>query len=135
MTPDQYEALDPEAKKQIEVRRSGLDPEIQSFLRQVRDANKDSRDRVNELHRRVGLYVVGVRIDGIKEQHLGFPQITSYLDDVQEYILSHLEDFTEDSAKQDSSGASQLRLERRSILLPSTPSISWWTTRISRELR
>ena len=111
MTPDQYEALDPEAKKQIEDRRSGLDPEIQSFLRQVRDANKDSRDRVNEMHRRVGLYVVGVRIDGIKEQHLGFPQITSYLDDVQEYILSHLEDFTEDSAKQDSSGSSQLRLD------------------------
>ncbi len=111
MTADQYEALDPEAKKQIDVRRSGLDPEIQSFLRQVRDANKDSRDRVNEMHRRVGLYVVGVRIDGIKEQHPGFPQITSYLDDVQEYILSHLEDFTEDSAKQDSSGLSQLRLD------------------------
>ncbi len=111
MTPDQYDELDPEAKKQIEARRSGLDQDVQSFLRQVRDANKDSRDRVNELHRRVGLYVVGVRIDGIKEQHLGYPKITSYLDDVQEYILSHLEDFTEDSAKQDSSLSSKLRLE------------------------
>ena len=57
------------------------------------------------------LYVVGVRIDEIKEQHLGFPQITSYLDDVQEYILSHLEDFTEDPAKQDSSGVTQFRLD------------------------
>ena len=111
MTPDQYDGLDPDAKKQIDVRRSGLDQEIQSFLRQVRDANKDSRDRVNELHRRVGLYVVGVRIDGIKEEYLGFPQIASYLNDVQEYILSHLEDFTEDAAKQDGSGPSQIRLE------------------------
>ena len=111
MTPDQYEELDPETKKQIEIKRSGLDEEIQSFLRQVRDANKDSRERVNELHRRVGLYVVGVRIDGIKEQHLGFPQVASYLDDVQEYILSHLEDFTEDSAKQDSAVSSAIRLE------------------------
>ena len=77
----------------------------------MRDANKESRDHVTDLHRRVGLYVVGVRIDGIKEQYLGFPQITSYLDDVQEYILSHLEDFTEDPAKQDPTGLAQLRLD------------------------
>ncbi|HTY62272.1 MAG TPA: ATP-binding protein [Acidobacteriota bacterium] len=111
MTPEQYDELQPEAKKRIEAKRPGLDQEIQSFLRQMRDANKDSREKVNELHRRVGLYVVGVRIDGIKEQHGGFPQIASYLDDVQEYILSHLEDFSEDSAKQDSAASSAMRFE------------------------
>lgn len=111
MTPEQYEALDPEAKKQIETRQSGLNQEIQAFLRQVRNVNKESRDRINDLHRRVGLYVVGNRVDGIKEEYAGFTQVTSYLDDVQEYILSHLEDFTEDSSKTDPAAASQLRLE------------------------
>ncbi|MBN1570453.1 MAG: AAA family ATPase [Acidobacteria bacterium] len=111
MTSEQYEALDPEAKKQIETRQTGLNQDIQSFLRQVRNINKESRDKINELHRRVGLYVVGGRVDGIKEEYIGFPQVTSYLDDVQEYILSHLEDFTEDSAKSDAAAASQIRLE------------------------
>jgi predicted ATP-dependent protease len=111
MTSEQYEVLDPEAKKQIETRQTGLNQDIQTFLRQVRDINKESRDKINDLHRRVGLYVVGGRVDGIKDQYLGFPQVASYLEDVQEYILSNLEDFTEDSAKSDSSVASQIRLE------------------------
>jgi predicted ATP-dependent protease len=111
LTPEQYEILDPEAKKQIDIRRSGLDQDVQAFLRQIRDANKDSRDKINELHRRLGLYVVGIRIDGIREQHAGFPKVIAHLDDVQEYILSHLEDFTEDSAKQDATGSAQMRFE------------------------
>jgi predicted ATP-dependent protease len=112
VSSEQYELLDAETKKQIELRRSGLDPDIQSFLRQVRDVNKDSRDKINDLHRRVGLYVVGSRIDGIKDQNSGFPLVIAYLDDVQEYILSHLEDFTDDGSRQDSSSSpSQIRLE------------------------
>ncbi len=111
MGPEQYEALDPEAKKQIEQRRSGLDQNIQAFLRQVRDANKESRDQISELHRRVGLYVVGIRIDGIRDQHAGFPSVIAYLNDVQEHVLSNLEDFTEDSPKPDAAGAAQIRLE------------------------
>ncbi len=111
ISSEQYEALDAETKQQIESRRSGLDRDIQAFLRQVRDVNKDSRDRINDLHRRMGLYVVGSRLESIREQHAGFPPVISYLNDVEEYILSHLEDFTEDSAKPDSTAASQMHLE------------------------
>jgi predicted ATP-dependent protease len=111
ISPEQYEMLDQATKQQIEVHRTGLDNEIQSFLRQVRDINKNSRDKVAELHRKVGLYVVGVRVEGIKEQYTGFKQILAYMDDVQDYILSHLEDFTEDSSKQDSPTSAQIRLE------------------------
>jgi predicted ATP-dependent protease len=111
LSPEQFEQLQPAARTEIEQRRAGLDADIQTFLRQVRDINKESREKVVELHRKVGLYVVGARIDGIKEQHAEFPQVISYLDDVQDYILSHLEDFTQDAAKQDPSGSAQIRLE------------------------
>ncbi len=109
--PEEIDSLDEATKKGIEKRRAGLQDDINTFLRQIRDVNKASRDKVNELQRRVGLYVVGLRIDGIKEQHAGFSQVTAYLDDVQDYILSHLEDFTEDSQKQDPSHAAQPKLE------------------------
>jgi len=111
ISAEEYEALDPEAKKRIEEGRSGLDQEIQAFLRQVREANKESHDRISNLHRRVGLYVVGSRIDGIKEQYSGFPQVVGYLQDVQEHVLSHLDDFREDTEKSESTGSSQLQLE------------------------
>jgi lon-related putative ATP-dependent protease len=111
MSPEQYEALDAEAKKQIETRRSHLDPDIQSFLRQVRDAGKESQEKLADLHRRVGLYVVGIRIDEIREQHAEFPAVVSYLQDVREHILSNLEDFTEDAPKPDSGGLPQMRMD------------------------
>lgn len=111
LSSEEYAALDAEIRQQIDERRAGLDPEIQSFLRQVREVNKDSRDRINELHRRVGLYVVGGRLEVIRDKHAGFPPVIAYLNDVEEYILSHLEDFTEDPAKADSSAPSQIHLE------------------------
>jgi predicted ATP-dependent protease len=106
LSAEQFELLDPAAKSELEQRRAGFDHDIQSFLRHVRELNRESREKMAELHRKVGLYVVGARIDWIKEQHAGFPQINSYLDDVQNHILSHLEDFLQDATKQDSSGSS-----------------------------
>ena len=107
---EDYEKLDQQTKLQIEQRRSGLDHDVQSFLRQVRDLNKENRDKINEIHRKLGIYVVGGRIDWIKEQHAKFPKVIEYLDDVKEYILSHLQDFTDDSSKEESA-SSQIHLE------------------------
>jgi len=109
--PEQFEALDEATKKDIETRREALQQDINGFLRQVRDINKMSRDRVNELNRGVGMYVVGMKIESIKEQHANLPKVLSYLEDVQDYILSHLDDFTEDSQKQESSAPTKVSLE------------------------
>jgi len=111
ITPEQYEVLDEATKKEIERRRAELQQDINAFLRQVRDVNRESREQVNELNRRVGMYVVGTRIEGIREQFGSFPHVAAYLDEVQNHILSHLDDFSEDSQKQESSAGSQIKLE------------------------
>ena len=102
ISPEQFEALDAKDKKRIEKKREILNAEIQSFLRQVREINKKSRDKVGELRRKVGLYIVGIHVDEIKEQYADFQQICTYLEDVQDYILTHLEDFNESTQKQNS---------------------------------
>ncbi len=111
ITAEQYEVLDEGTKKEIERRRAELQQDINSFLRQVRDINRESRDQVSELNRRVGLYVVGTRIEGIREQFGSFPRVTAYLDDVRDHILSNLEDFTEDGQKSESPVSPQIKLE------------------------
>lgn len=108
---EQYETLEEEEKKRIEKKRGELNPEIQSFLRQVRDINKDSREKVAKMRRKVGLYIVGVRIDEIKEQYEEFPKVIAYLEDVQDYILTHLEDFGESAQKQGPSETMQILME------------------------
>jgi len=113
ISAEQFEALEDETKRAMEKQRTALQSDINNFLREVREVNKASREKVNELNRRVGLYVVGVRIEEIKEQYSEIPQVVSYLDDVQDYMLSHLEDFSEKSQEPDASPATQLKLENQ----------------------
>jgi lon-related putative ATP-dependent protease len=100
-TQEQYDALEDETKNSLETRRQALQQDINAFLRQVRDINKRSRDQVNELNRQIGNYVVGGRLEGIKEQFSTSPGVNSYLEDVRDHILSHLDDFTDDGQKQE----------------------------------
>ena len=118
ISAEQFEALEDETKQEMEKRRTALQSDINNFLREVREVNKASREKVNELNRRVGLYVVGVRVEEIKEQYSDIPQVVSYLDDVQDYMLSHLEDFSEKSQEPDASPAAQLKLEISGGTLP-----------------
>jgi predicted ATP-dependent protease len=111
LLPEQYEMLAAEMKEQIDLRRAGLDQDVQTFLRQVREVNKESRDKISDLHRQVGLYVVGGRLEAIREEYAAFPLVIAYLKDVEEYIVSHLEDFTENSSKTESSGATKISIE------------------------
>jgi lon-related putative ATP-dependent protease len=98
-TPEAYDQLDTAIKQQFETRRGELQDDINAFLRKMRDTNKASRDKAAELQRGVGLYVVNGKVDSIREQFADFPQVSAYLDEVQDHILSHLEDFTEDGVK------------------------------------
>lgn len=111
VSPEQYQALDEAIKAGIETKREALQQEIDAFLRQVRDINKASRDQINEMNRRVGMYVVGMKIENIKEQHAHLPKAIAYLDDVQDYILSHLDDFKDDGQKQETPPTGKLSLE------------------------
>jgi lon-related putative ATP-dependent protease len=111
ISPEQFEVLGEETKQEMEKRRTALQSDINNFLREVREVNKSSREKVNELNRGVGMYVVGVRVEEIKEQHSDIPQVVSYLGDVQDHVLSHLEDFSEKSQEPDASPATQLKLE------------------------
>jgi predicted ATP-dependent protease len=108
---EQYETMDVDDKKRIEQKRGDLNPEVQSFLRQVREINKESRDKVGELRRKVGLYIVEIRIEEIKEQYADFAPVVAYLEDVQDYILTHLEEFTEDAQKQSTPEPMQVLME------------------------
>lgn len=109
--PEEYEGLDDKLKKQIENKQALLQQDVNGFLRLVREINKSSRDRIDELKRRVGLYLVGGKIEELKEQYADFPGVGTYLDDVRDYILSHLEDFSEEGQRPDPSAGGQVKME------------------------
>lgn len=111
ISAEQFELLDDSVKREIEHRRAEMQGDVNNFLRQVREVNKTSREKVLDLNRRVGLYIVGARIEEIREAWPETLQVQSYLQDVQDHILSHIEDFTDDGPKQESQQSGAIRLE------------------------
>jgi hypothetical protein len=79
ISAEQFEALEDETKQAMEKQRTALQSDINNFLREVREVNKASGEKVNELNRRVGLYVVGVRIEEIKEQYSRFQSFHTWM--------------------------------------------------------
>src|SRR5439155_4499073 len=89
ISPEQYAKLDEQSREEIESRQEAVQPDINVFLRRAQEINKASREKVNELRRRIGMYVVGDKIEGIKALNAGLTRVQAYLDEVRDQILSH----------------------------------------------
>lgn len=92
-TQEEYEALPNEEMEKIETVGKELSEKLNDVLRKVRDNEKETRDRMGQLDRELGLSALGHHIEPLKEKYADFPKVVQHLDAVQEDILNNLEDF------------------------------------------
>jgi len=93
LTEEEYEKLDPHAKKKIEKIGKDLQEKLDDAIRHVREKDKDVKNRLSELERQVALSSVGHGIDELKNKYKDNSAALNYLEDVKEDILENLEDF------------------------------------------
>jgi len=93
LSEEEYESLDPKVKKKIEEIGKQLQDKLDDVLRIVREEEKKVKNRMNQLEREAALSSVGHRIDELKNKYRDNPGVLSYLEEVKEDILDHLEDF------------------------------------------
>ena len=93
MTPQDVQAL-PEEKKELLKRKSEeLQKELNATARRIQQLEKELREQLKRLDREIVLNVVGTYIQELREKYAGIPGVTSYLNEVQEDIVKHLDDF------------------------------------------
>jgi lon-related putative ATP-dependent protease len=90
---NEYEKLEADKKRDIERKRIELEPKIKEFFRNVRMIELERKKKIEEINKKIGLFVVGNRIDDLREKYRNFPKILSYIDDVKENILKNISDF------------------------------------------
>jgi len=93
LSPAEYEALDENITKEIDEKSVQLQERTLEIMRRVRQAEKDTKEKIKELESQVGLFAVGHLIDDLREKYRAYPQIMKHLDCVQKDILAHLENF------------------------------------------
>lgn len=93
MSQEEFESEDPTVKQKIEAQGNELQAKLADVMRRVRDVEKGLSERLRDLNREFGVYAVGHLIHELRDKYREFPKILSYLDEVNEDILEHLDDF------------------------------------------
>ncbi|MDQ7794022.1 MAG: ATP-binding protein [bacterium] len=93
LTAEDFEALDEEARREIEVNRQDLQAVVTETVRQMRVVERSARERLAQLEKDVALYVAGPLVDELREQYRDFDPVLRYLDSVQRDIIENLADF------------------------------------------
>lgn len=93
LSEEDFAALDTESRKKVESSGKSFQERLDDIVRTVREEEKHLKGHLSSLEREAALSAVGHLIDELKSRYEKYGKITSYLDEVQEDILEHLEDF------------------------------------------
>jgi lon-related putative ATP-dependent protease len=90
---EDLEKLSAEQRLEMDEREKKVDAEIRDFLSKVRQLDKEAREKIHELNRKVAHFAMGHQLDDLKEKYRMNPRIPDYLADVEEDILENLKEF------------------------------------------
>jgi len=101
LTPEDFQALPDEKKDEIEHKRILLQNDINQALKRGQTLDKQLREQIKELDKRIGLFAVEVLIDDLKQKYVHNAEIMVYLDDVKNDITTNIGFFKEEPRQRD----------------------------------
>jgi len=93
LSDQDFMALSPESRDEIQRRRDELGAELRSALRKLRGLEAKVDEELKKVNREVALFAIGHLISNLTEKYKEFPDIVAYVKDVQDNMLDKLADF------------------------------------------
>ena len=90
MAEEEFFALSPEMKEDIQKRRDKLYSELRLVFRQLKELDTRTFEELKELDKEVGLFTLGHLLDDLNKKYGNYPEITNYLKEVQNDILENI---------------------------------------------
>ncbi|GAB4298632.1 MAG: ATP-binding protein [Desulfuromonadia bacterium] len=92
-TQEEYEALSEDERKEIEEHGNWLTERLNDVLRQVKENEKSTKEKLAQLDRDLGLSAIGRHMDPLKKKYADNPKVIAHLHALQENMLENLDDF------------------------------------------
>ena len=99
ITRERYEQLPGEQREAITRASAEVEEQAATFMRQVRQLEKEAEHRVHELEREVALFATAPLFRELEERFGDEPGVLEHLADVKDDVLSHLADFRDGEAR------------------------------------
>ena len=93
LTEEEYEALEGGVKAKVDEIGKQLQEKLNDVAREVREAEKNVKELLSKLEKDATLSAVGHYMEDLKKKYQEHEKIVSYLSDVTEDVLGHIEDF------------------------------------------
>jgi len=95
LTEEDVEKLTDEAKNEIKTKEEILVSELAEVLREIRQADRATREELQKIEHETTMFTVSPRINELKEKYAEFPEVLKYLDEVQQDIIENPGNFEE----------------------------------------
>jgi lon-related putative ATP-dependent protease len=93
LSPEEFQKLPEDAQAKIRDTIEGLQEELEKTLAQLPLWERERREQLVALNRKMTTFAVGNRIDDIQARYKDYPVILAYLDAVERDIVDHVEIF------------------------------------------
>lgn len=93
MSQEEFEALGGNERREIEDRLNKLQLKISDAFKRSQALEKQMKDELNQLDKRVGLFAVGQYIEDMKRKYGDNKKVEEYFENMQEDILDNLNEF------------------------------------------
>lgn len=93
MTPEEYEALALENKKEIQNSIRQLQKRMENVINSSRFLEKKTKERLRELEKQITRLAIGPLVEQLQEKYRKFPRLIRYLSEMAEDVIQRLEHF------------------------------------------
>lgn len=100
LSPEEFQSLPEEERKQLEGNISDLQGELQNLLHQVPGIQREIRERLKKLNRETTDYAVGDLINELRQKYSDNEEILSYLQEVENDVVENANDFLSEEDEQ-----------------------------------
>ena len=93
ITPEQFNQLEEEKRRQIEQRQEELQDTVRDTMRRVQQLQREAREQLRKLDQQVVGFAVNHMIEELKRDYAGLEGVVAFLDAVRADILENVETF------------------------------------------
>jgi lon-related putative ATP-dependent protease len=93
VSPEEFQKLPQEERKRVEGEIAQLQEQLQEVIYQVRQWEREAREKMKELDREVAMFAVGHFIDALRKEYADLPEVVDHLNAVQEDVIENVDEF------------------------------------------
>jgi lon-related putative ATP-dependent protease len=86
-------SLPQKTRSEIQEKRDHLESQLRSAMRQFMGLDRKAHEELDKMNRDVALFAIGNLVTELTEKYKGFPDVASYLKNVQDDILNNVAQF------------------------------------------